>query len=229
MPAPVLILIVLMIRCVALEGADDGIEQYLGKWDMDDLNDSEVWSVATGQVFFTLSVTMGIMTAYSSFIPENQNIVVDEKYISIGDYSIAFIAGFTIYAILGNTVYECKRSTDAEKCNYGLCDSDGNISGECDDLYDQSSLGLTFQLVPYGLSTLPAPNFWCCIFFLMLFMLGIDSAFSMVEAATTVIGDSQVAQRLQWSKESVTLNISLMFSLSELFIPLIQDSTGLIL
>ena len=39
---------------------------------------------------------------------------------------------------------------------------------------------------------LPGANFWCIITFLTLFLLGIDSAFSMLEAITTVICDAEM-------------------------------------
>lgn len=200
MPVPVVLLIVLMIATITLDGSGGGINQYLGQWDMADLADSEVWTAATGQVFFTLSVTMGVMTAYSSFNPQNQNIVTDEKFISLGDYSIAFISGFTIYSMIGNTVYNCERY-DGDRSIYG----DGiETKDDCDQLYTQSSLGLAFALYPYGLSTMKGSNGWCVVFFLTLFLLGIDSAFSMIEAITTVMGDTQVARRMKWSKEDIT-------------------------
>jgi len=209
MPIPVLLLVIIMIAACTLDGAGDGLDQYLGNWDMEVLSDNSIWSAATGQVFFTLSVTMGIMTAYSSFNPENQNLVIDEKLISLGDYSIAFISGFTIYAALGNAVKEC----GDDPAKFGIGDP-----ADCDGLYGTKSMGLAFIMMAYVTSTIPGEAFWSFIWFVALFLLGIDSAFSMIEAVTTVIGDTQVARRMHWRKEMVTANVCVVaFLLAALF------------
>lgn len=49
---------------------------------------------------------------------------------------------------------------------------------------------LAFIAYPSGLANLPGSNIWCILFFLALFLLGIDSAFSMFEAVTVSIMDS---------------------------------------
>jgi hypothetical protein len=85
---------------------------------------------------------MGVMTAYSSFNPENQNIVMDEKYISLGDFFIAFSSGFTIYSLLGHTVYNCKHESAGIDITalYG-------VKENCEELYEGKSLGLAFIMV----------------------------------------------------------------------------------
>jgi len=232
MPLPVLLLVILMIRSVILDGADGGIDKYLGNWDLDVLEqrgDNQIWAAATGQVFFTLGVCMGVMTAYSSFNPRSQNIVVDEKWISLGDYAIAFMAGFTIYAIMGHIVHNCKgESTVGDLLDYGICETEPECTAllaasseqddACETIYDSSGFGLAFKMYPFGLSLLPGAKFWCAIFFLMLFTLGVDSAFSLVEAVTTVVGDSQLALRMAWSKPGISLFVCLLlFMIGTLF------------
>jgi len=203
MPIPIVLLLMLLFAAVTKPGADDGLDQYIGHWSTDGFktqaDGSNVWTAATGQVFFSLGVTMGVMTAYSSFNPENQNIVMDEKFISLGDFFIAFCSGFTIYSLLGHTVYNCNNEPSTANITelYGVTDN-------CDELYEGKSLGLAFIMFPYGLSTIPGGHFWCVCFFSMLFLLGIDSAFSMIEAITTVVSDMELAKRLSWSKPSVT-------------------------
>ena len=51
-------------------------------------------------------------------------------------------------------------------------------------------MGLAFIAYPSAIDTMEAPNFWAVLFGLTLYMLGIDSAFSMVEATSTVICDT---------------------------------------
>ena len=47
------------------------------------LGNKDIWIRAIGQVFFSLGLCMGCVTAYSSFNPKNQNISRDGKIICI--------------------------------------------------------------------------------------------------------------------------------------------------
>eukprot|EP00493_Phyllostaurus_siculus_P023439 UN23775 len=126
---------------------------------------------------------------------------------------------------MGNIVHDCKGITDpAELLTLTVCDAEGtnscaNVIAEgrvgdvCKTLYDKSGMGLAFQVFPYGLSTLAGAKFWCAIFFLMLFTLGVDSAFSLVEASTTVVGDSQLAKRMMWSKQGISMFVCILLFL----------------
>lgn len=59
-----------------------------------------------------------------------------------------------------------------------------------------SSSGLAFVAFPTAIDTLPAPNVWIFILALVLFTLGLDSAFSMVEATSTVISDTPTGAKI---------------------------------
>ena len=50
--------------------------------------------------------------------------------------------------------------------------------------------GLAFVAYPEALSKLPGAHFWSIIFFAMLFLLGLDSQFALVETATCSIFDT---------------------------------------
>merc|ERR1712176_961624 len=50
--------------------------------------------------------------------------------------------------------------------------------------------GLVFGSFPVALSTLPGGNHWIRVFYLMLFLLGIDSAFSFMDACLVSFNDS---------------------------------------
>lgn len=51
------------------------------------------------------------------------------------------------------------------------------------------SISLAFVAYPTAVESMPGANFWALLLGLTLFLLGVDSAFSMVEAAATVIND----------------------------------------
>lgn len=61
MGLPIVLLLLFLIRGLTLDGAGDGIKAYVGEWSMDVLTDRpDVWSTAVSQIFFSLSVTMGV-------------------------------------------------------------------------------------------------------------------------------------------------------------------------
>lgn len=56
MGLPILLLFVFLGKAVSLEGSEDGIKEYIGRWDMAVLTeDPDVWSTAVSQIFFSLS------------------------------------------------------------------------------------------------------------------------------------------------------------------------------
>lgn len=64
MGLPIVFLFIFLFRSIGLEGASDGVEEYIGKWDVAILREQpDVWSRAVSQIFFSLSVTFGTMTA----------------------------------------------------------------------------------------------------------------------------------------------------------------------
>ncbi|MES1916187.1 MAG: hypothetical protein MHM6MM_008031 [Cercozoa sp. M6MM] len=63
---PILTLCVLVGRGASLDGASDGVTQFIGRFELEELQKGSAWSNACGQIFFSLGVTFGIMTCYSS-------------------------------------------------------------------------------------------------------------------------------------------------------------------
>ena len=184
MPLPLLFLLVLLIRSSLLKGAGDGIEEYLDFSEWNELKSSGVWDAAVGQCFFSLSVCMGVMTAYGSYNPIRQNIAFDEKVISLLDLFTSLFAGFVVYTVLGHL----------------------NHIDPDTDWYSQASFGLVFSAYPVAITELDdAEQLFGVLFFLVLFLLGIDSLFSLVEALTTVIVDSDVGRALGAKHSVVSL------------------------
>ena len=95
MGLPILFLFIFLFRSVALSGASDGIEEYIGKWEMDILKDEpQVWSRAVSQIFFSLSTTMGTMPAYGSHCPRGEPAVLNSIVIGVSNCMFSFISGF---------------------------------------------------------------------------------------------------------------------------------------
>ena len=59
-----------------------------------------------GQVFFSIGVCMGVMTAYSSFRRPEEGCIMDAAIISLSDSVISFFAGLVVYATIGYLAHE---------------------------------------------------------------------------------------------------------------------------
>ncbi len=168
MPLPVILLIVLLVRGITLPGAGDGILLYL-KPDFKALLDIEVWQAAMSQIFFTLSLAFGVMIAYASYQHKRSDVAKSALTTSIINSTISIVAGFAVFSTLGYMAY---------------------TSGEpLKELAQSSGPSLAFVVFPKALSLMPMAPLFAVLFFVMLITLGIDSAFSLVEAVATVIND----------------------------------------
>src|SRR5690606_28941553 len=115
----------------------------------------------------SIGIAFGVMTAYASYNSIHQNTAVDSIIIAGSNTIYEAFCGLVVFSVVGY-----------------LRHSQGSLDVAV------GSFGLAFGTYPVAFSTLPGAHFWCALFFLTLFILGIDSAFSMLEAFMTVIMDS---------------------------------------
>ncbi|KNC76830.1 hypothetical protein SARC_10695 [Sphaeroforma arctica JP610] len=162
---PVVTLLVLIIYGATLEGAGDGVVKYIGTWDMSALEDGQIWVDAFGQIFFSLGVSTGIMSAFASHNGRQQNIVQDGILVALLNSCYSFAAGFTVFLVADHFRHET-----------------GMSSEELQDVLGGPSL--IFILYPSALSLTSGwwGNVMCILFFFTVFMLGIDSAFALTES-----------------------------------------------
>jgi len=164
-PVPVLFVFVMIINNATLPGASDGIDRYFESGQKTDA--SEQWSDAAGQIFLGLSVCLGIMTSYGSYNDIKKPIIADSVIISVSNCSFSFISGFAVWLVVGYLDHLGELN-------------EGQIAGA----------SLAFITYPTAIDTMANPNIWAIILGLTLFMLGIDSSFSAIEATSTVICDT---------------------------------------
>ena len=174
---PCATLIVLIISGAALPGSLDGVRGYLGTWDMSKLADASVWSSATSQIFFSIGICFGIMTTFASYNGKRMSAVKDAIIVSSFNSFYSVMAGFAVYAVLGNLALTEGSSVESVM-----------VAGP----------SLAFKTFPIALAQLPmgAKQFFCILFFGTLFFLGIDSSFSLCEAAATALHDSCALRHL---------------------------------
>jgi neurotransmitter:Na+ symporter, NSS family len=95
MPLLLLIIILLNIRAVTLEGASAGLS-FLFKPDFSVINTNTILE-AMGQAFFSLSLGMGVMATYGSYIRKGESLGQTAISVSLADTLIAILAGIAIF------------------------------------------------------------------------------------------------------------------------------------
>lgn len=172
MGTPIVLLLAFVVRAVTLEGAGEGIQSYIGKWDMTVLIERpDVWSTGVSQILFSLGLAFGVMTAFGSHCPTQSPATENAYIIGFSNSFFSLISGLAVFGSLGYL----KQYEDADSL-------EDIVTG---------GPGLIFGALPAVLSTLPGSVYLVRIFFFTLFLLGLDSAFAMLEAGITVVKDSE--------------------------------------
>ncbi|XP_035827873.1 sodium- and chloride-dependent glycine transporter 2 [Aplysia californica] len=164
---PYLILTCLLVRGCLLPGAGVGLYYYMvPEWEQ--LADFDVWRNATAQVMFSMGMGSGLLNTLASYNKFNNNLQRDAFLLPVMDTVTSIFAGLVIFVYLGHMSY---------------------LTGKHMDNVVDEGPGLVFIAYPSALSTLPIPQFWSIIFFLMLFCVGLDSQFLHVQIVITALTD----------------------------------------
>lgn len=160
MPLLIVLVLALGVRSVTLPGASEGLA-YLFKPDFSKLT-SEGILAALGQALFSLSVGMGAMVVYGSYIPKNDHLFKTAMWITLCDTLIAILAGVAIFP----AVFACGQSP-----------SEG--------------AGLVFTVLPNVFNSMGAIGQACSIcFFVLLGLAALTSAISLLEPLVQAVLDS---------------------------------------
>lgn len=95
MPLLFILLIICDIRALTLPGASSGVA-YLFKPDLSKLTGTVLLS-ALGLAFFKLSLGMGTMTTYGSYLPNATRIVPNATRVALADTAVSLLAGLAIF------------------------------------------------------------------------------------------------------------------------------------
>ncbi|MBW3553261.1 MAG: sodium-dependent transporter [Gemmatimonadetes bacterium] len=169
MPALFVILLLLVARAVTLPGAGTGLEFYF-KPDFSKITTTVVLA-AIGQAFFSLSLGMGAMITYGSYISRKDDLVSSAAWVTGFDTMIAIMAGLIIFPTLFSA---------------GLEPGTGGP-------------GMVFVVLTSLLSTIP-PAPWGGIvfgtlFFLLLAIAALTSSVSLMEVASAWLIDERKMPR----------------------------------
>ncbi len=162
MPLLFMLLGLLMLRALTLDGAGTGLEYYL-KPDMSKVLDIGVINAALGQAFFSLSLGMGAMITYGSYISPSENLGRAAAWVVVLDTTVALMAGLIIFP-----------------AGFTLAGFDPTASGP----------GLIFVVLPRLFATMPGGALFGAAFFVMLTVAAITSTISLLEVPTSHLIDS---------------------------------------
>ena len=98
MPALYVILIGIIVYSLTLPNAMSGVAYYL----IPDISEFSIQTLINGlkQAFFSLSLGMGALITYGSYLSKNENIPSSAAVISIADTSVAFLAGLMVFPLV---------------------------------------------------------------------------------------------------------------------------------
>ena len=160
MPVLVGLLLVLCVRSLTLPGASQGLN-YLFHPDFSKLT-SEGVLAALGQALFSLSVGMGIMVVYGSYIPVSDSLLKSSVWITVCDTLIAVLAGVAIFP----AVFSC-------------------------GLNPEGGPGLVFKVLPIVFNSMGSIGVvFSAIFFMLLVLAALTSAISLLEALVATMLES---------------------------------------
>ena len=150
MPVLVAILVVLGLRAVTLPGAKEGLT-FLFKPDFSKITGSVLIS-ALGQAFFSLSMGMGVLITYGSYIQKDDNLTTTALSVTLSDTLIAVLAGVVIFPAA---------------FSFGVQPTAG--------------MGLVFNTLPMIFNQMAGGYFFCIIFFVLLAVAALTSTISLLE------------------------------------------------
>jgi NSS family neurotransmitter:Na+ symporter len=151
---------------MTLEGASKGVEFYL-KPDLSKITGATILA-ALGQAFFSLSLGMGTMITYGSYISKRENLAVSAVSVALADTTIAVLAGLVIFPALFSV---------------GVAPTQGPA--------------LVFNVLPRIFETMPGGTIVGLFFFVLLAIAALTSTVSLLEVPVAFLVDQRKWPRLK--------------------------------
>ncbi|OGD14579.1 MAG: sodium:calcium symporter [Candidatus Aminicenantes bacterium RBG_16_63_14] len=145
------------------------------------LGSASVWLVAAGQIFFTLSLGMGIIQTYASYVREKQDITLNGLTTSSANEMAEVVLGGTI-AIPAAVIF------------FGLA--------ETQIIANEGAFNLGFQALPVIFQKIPLGQIFGGMFFFLLFIAGITSSVAMTQPAIAFLEDE-----FKWKREKAVIAV----------------------
>lgn len=177
MPLLLVIIVLLGIRSITLDGAMEGLV-FLFKPDFSRIT-TKVVLEALGQSFFSLSLGMGVMATYGSYIKKGESLGRTAIYVSLTDTIIAILAGVAIFPAV---------------FAFGIEPGSGP--------------GLVFVTLPGIFNQMFGGYFFALIFFTLLVIAALTSSISLLEVIVAYFTEELKMKRptaTWWAAGSITI------------------------
>ena len=186
MPVLYILLIGLKIRSCTLPGADEGLK-YMLHVDFSTINGVAILT-ALGQAFFSLSLGMGVMMTYASYLSNDDNLVSNTAIVCTLDTLVALFAGFMIIPAVFAT---------------GIAPGMGGAFGF-------ATLAGVFMAIPGG-------QFIGMLFYFLLFFAAITSSTSILEGTVAfLVEEKGIARKKALIGASIIIFIvGVLYTLSQ--------------
>ena len=177
---PILVLLTLFVALYGLtiDGAMDGLSYYL-KPHMADVSAKTILA-AMGQLFYSMSLAMGIMITYGSYMKKENHLESSVRQIEIFDTGVAFLAGLMIIPAV-------------------FAFSGGDSSAL------QAGPGLMFITLPKVFGNMKFGNVVGTVFFLLVFFAALTSAISLMETIVSILRD-----KLGWTRKGTCVFVTIL-------------------
>lgn len=173
MPVLVVLAIVVAIYSMCLPGAMEGVLYYITP-DFSHFSATTVLA-AMGQLFYSMSLAMGIMITYGSYMKKDVNLESSVHQIEIFDTGIAFLAGLMVIPAVFS------------------------FSGG-----DEAALGkgpsLMFITLPKVFESMPGGTIVGALFFILVFFAALTSSISLMETVVSIFRD-----KFGWGRKTTCL------------------------
>jgi neurotransmitter:Na+ symporter, NSS family len=164
MPLLFVLLLVLVVRAVTLPGAMAGVRFYLTPdWSA---VGPDTFFAAISQAFFSLSIGMGTMLTYGSYLSLRENLPSSALTVGLVDSAAAFLSGLMVLPAV---------------FAFGFAPNAGP--------------GLTFITLPAVFSAMPFGDLFGVLFFLLLAIAALTSAVSILEPLVSYTVDEHGISR----------------------------------
>ena len=195
MPLLVVIMTLFAVTTMFLPGGTDALKYYLTP-DFSKLTEPTLWRDVFGQLFFSLSLGLGIIIGYSRHTDKNTDVAKAMFWVTMGDFSVSFISGLAIFGCLAHISH--MQNIPFDKI-----------------LVSDSTFEIGFILFPKILQSFGEQ--WAqivgTIFFFCIFIAGITGVFSIAES---IVGNIETEFSMN-RKRAVTITMLLILVSATLF------------
>ncbi len=181
MPILIVLSVVIAIYSITRPGAMEGVKYYL----VPNFADFSVTTVlaALGQLFYSMSLAMGIMITYGSYMKKDVNLESSVRQIEIFDTAIAFLAGLMIIPAI-----------------FAVGDPSTQLT---------KGPGLMFVVLPQIFESMPGGSFIGVLFFVLVLFAALTSSISLMETIVSIFQDKFKMTRVKASVAVLIISVLL--------------------